>query len=60
YFDRGAKPCSLFRPLGALRKLCSVSFGYKRNGWNKINKSKISFTPKGFLLSNALTAEILY
>ena len=23
YFDRGAKPCSLLRPLGALRKLCS-------------------------------------
>ena len=23
YFDRGAKPCSLFRPLGALRRLCS-------------------------------------
>ena len=23
YFDRGAKPYSLFRPLGALRKLCS-------------------------------------
>ncbi|MBQ4118675.1 MAG: hypothetical protein IJD08_06780, partial [Oscillospiraceae bacterium] len=24
YFDRGAKPCSLFRPLGALRRLCSL------------------------------------
>ena len=24
YFDRGAKPCSLFRPLGALRRLCST------------------------------------
>ena len=23
YFDRGAKPCSLFRPPGALRRLCS-------------------------------------
>ena len=23
YFDRSAKPCSLFRPLGALRRLCS-------------------------------------
>ncbi|MBR6658243.1 MAG: hypothetical protein IKL18_08765, partial [Oscillospiraceae bacterium] len=29
YFDRGAKPCSLFRPLGALRKLCSLSKGTK-------------------------------
>ena len=25
YFDRGAKPCSLFRPLGALRRLCSLT-----------------------------------
>ena len=32
YFDRGAKPCSLHRPQDALRRLCSVSFGYKRNG----------------------------
>ncbi|MBQ3598848.1 MAG: hypothetical protein II987_06240, partial [Clostridia bacterium] len=24
YFDRGAKPCSLFRPLGSLRRLCSL------------------------------------
>ncbi|MBQ2301858.1 MAG: hypothetical protein II254_01275, partial [Oscillospiraceae bacterium] len=23
-FDRGAKPCLLFRPLGALRRLCSL------------------------------------
>ncbi|MBR3963228.1 MAG: DUF559 domain-containing protein [Oscillospiraceae bacterium] len=27
YFDRGAKPCSLYRPLGALRKLCSLGKG---------------------------------
>ena len=27
HFDRGAKPCSLFRPLGALRKLCSLGKG---------------------------------
>ena len=24
YFDRGAKPYSLFRPLGALRRLCPL------------------------------------
>jgi hypothetical protein len=23
YFDRGAKPCSLYRPQDALRKICS-------------------------------------
>ena len=27
HFDRGAKPFSLFRPLGALRKLCSLGKG---------------------------------
>ena len=32
YFDRGAKPCSLFRPLGALRKLCSRGRLTFRNG----------------------------
>ena len=32
YFDRGAKPCSFHRPPDALRRLCPVSFGYKRNG----------------------------
>ena len=45
YFDRGAKPCSLFRPLGALRKLCSVSFGYKRNGVVFIKKQSLSHAP---------------
>ncbi len=33
---------------------------FEKPGLLKINGSKISFTPKGFLLSNALTAEILY
>ena len=34
YFDRGAKPCSLLRPLGALRKLCSFK-GTKRTALTK-------------------------
>ena len=34
YFNRGAKPCSLFRPLDALRRLCST--------WNKGNGRIIS------------------
>ena len=33
---------------------------FEAPGLLKISGSKISFTPKGFLLSNALTAEILY
>lgn len=33
---------------------------FEKPGLLKINGSKISFTPKGFLLSNALTAEILF
>ncbi len=33
---------------------------FEKPGLLKINGSKISFTPRGFLLSNALTAEILY
>ena len=33
---------------------------FEAPGLLKINGSRISFTPKGFLLSNALTAEILY
>ena len=33
---------------------------FEKPGLLKISGSRISFTPKGFLLSNALTAEILY
>ena len=33
---------------------------FEKPGLLKIKGTKISFTPKGFLLSNALTAEILY
>ena len=33
---------------------------FEKPGLLKISGSKISFTPKGFLISNALTAEILY
>ncbi len=33
---------------------------FEKPGLLKINGSKIAFTPKGFLLSNTLTAEILY
>ncbi len=33
---------------------------FEKPGLLRINGSRISFTPKGFLLSNALTAEILY
>ena len=33
---------------------------YVKPGLVNINGSRISFTPKGFLLSNSLTAEILY
>ena len=33
---------------------------FEKPGLLKISGSRISFTPKGFLISNALTAEILY
>ena len=33
---------------------------FEKPGLLKISGTKISFTPKGFLISNALTAEILY
>ena len=43
YFDRGAKPCSLFRPLGALRKLCSKG-RLKRNEHRKFAVLVFVFT----------------
>ena len=47
-------------PDSPAKEILSRAALYERPGLTKIEGTRVSFTPRGFLVSSALTAELLY